>query len=55
MNPCAMDRDAAPALRELLATVLSDQTVVLVTHHQADVEALADAVHHIDAGVSPWE
>ena len=51
----AMDRDAAPALRELLAKILSDQTVVLVTHHQADVEALADKVHHMDQGVSPWE
>lgn len=51
----AMDRDAAPALRELLAKVLRDQTVVLVTHHQADVEALADEVHDIDPGVSPWE
>lgn len=51
----AMDRTAAPALRELLAEVLRDQTVVLVTHHQADVEALADQLHHLDEGVSPWE
>lgn len=51
----AMDREAAPALRELLAEVLHDQTVVLVTHHQADVEALADQVHHIGDAVSPWE
>lgn len=41
----ALDRSAAPAIRSLLAEVLHDQTVVLVTHHQADVEALADDVY----------
>lgn len=44
----ALDVDAAPALRQLLADVLQDHTVVLVTHHHDDVEALADQVHHID-------
>lgn len=51
----ALDRQAAPAIRELLLEVLHDQTVVLVTHHQADVTALADVVHPIGDGVSPWE
>ncbi|HIY85712.1 MAG TPA: ATP-binding cassette domain-containing protein [Candidatus Yaniella excrementavium] len=44
----ALDVEAAPAIRQLLAEVLTDHTVVLVTHHQNDVDALADRVHHID-------
>lgn len=44
----ALDVDAAPALRQLLSNVLQDHTVVLVTHHHDDVEALADHIHHID-------
>lgn len=44
----ALDVEAAPAIRELLANILSDHTVVLVTHHNDDVKALADQVHHID-------
>lgn len=43
----ALDIEAAPALRRLLAEVLQDHTVVLVTHHQNDVDALADQVYHI--------
>lgn len=44
----ALDVEAAPALRQLLSNVLRDHTVVLVTHHHDDVEALADQIHHID-------
>lgn len=44
----ALDVDAAPALRQLLADVLQDHTVVLVTHHHDDVKTLADQVHRID-------
>ena len=51
----ALDRAAAPALRQLLAEVLQDQTVVLVTHHEADVDALADDVHRLSGSISPWE
>lgn len=43
----ALDVHAAPALRELLVEVLKDLTVVLVTHHQADLEVLADDVYRI--------
>ena len=43
----ALDVDAAPAIRTLLAEVTRDLTVVLVTHHHEDVEALADEVVHI--------
>ena len=49
----ALDRQAAPAIRELLADVLRDRTVVLVSHGQVDVDALADIVQPI--GISPSE
>lgn len=45
----ALDVKAAPAIRELLAEALQDLTVVLVTHHQADIDALADDVYRITA------
>ena len=48
----ALDRNAAPTIRRLFADVLHDQTVVLVTHHQTDVDALADDVYSI---VNPTE
>lgn len=61
----ALDVTAAPAIRDLLAQVLHDLTVVLVTHHYDDVDALADRVYRInpaDTAVnpdpslrSPWE
>lgn len=44
----ALDVEAAPALRRLLVEVLQDRTVVLVTHHQEDVTALADHTYTID-------
>lgn len=44
----ALDVEAAPALRLLLADVLQEHTVILVTHHHDDVEALADQIHQID-------
>lgn len=47
----ALDVKAAPALRELLTTVLGDLTVVMVTHQQADIDALADDVYHITLDV----
>ena len=43
----ALDVKAAPAIRELLTEVLRDLTVILVTHHQADIDALADEVYRI--------
>ena len=43
----ALDVEAAPAIRQLLADVLQAHTVVLVTHQHEDVEALADHVHRI--------
>lgn len=43
----ALDVTAAPAIRELLAEMLHDRTTVLVTHHQDDVDALADTVYRI--------
>jgi len=43
----ALDRKAAPAIRDLLAEILEDHTVVLVSHHATDIEALADTVHPI--------
>lgn len=61
----ALDKSAAPAIRRLLSEVLHDQTVVLVTHHQADVDALATDVHQLEnrlevidqppVGISPVE
>lgn len=43
----ALDVNAAPQLRDLLADVLQDLTVLIVTHHQADIDALADAVFRV--------
>lgn len=43
----ALDAHAAPAIRQLLADVLEGVTTVLVTHHQADIDALADDVCRI--------
>lgn len=43
----ALDVDAAPAIRDVLAEVTRDLTVVLVTHHHDDVVALADEVVHM--------
>lgn len=43
----ALDVTAAPEIRQLLTDVLKDLTAVLVTHHQADIDALANDVHHI--------
>lgn len=45
----ALDAAAAPAIRQLLCEVLADRTVVLVTHHQEDVDGLADHIYRIDA------
>ena len=44
----ALDVNAAPAIRCLLAEVLAQHTVVLVTHHSEDIVALADHVYQID-------
>ncbi|WP_313823788.1 ATP-binding cassette domain-containing protein [Citricoccus sp.] len=43
----ALDAQVVPQIRELLAEVLTDLTTVLVTHHAADVAALADAEFQI--------
>lgn len=43
----ALDVEAAPQLRDLMADVLAELTVVIVTHHQADIDALADDVYRI--------
>lgn len=43
----ALDAQAAPAIRDLLSKVLADQTVVLVTHHSADIMALAHTEYRI--------
>lgn len=43
----ALDVNAAPAIRQLLVDVLEGVTTVLVTHHQADIDALADEVYRI--------
>lgn len=43
----ALDAQVVPQIRELLTEVLTDRTTVLVSHHHADVEALADAEHRI--------
>lgn len=48
----ALDVEAAPALRELLAEVLQDRTTVLVTHHSEDVAALADHTYNIDQQIT---
>jgi ABC-type sulfate/molybdate transport systems ATPase subunit len=46
----ALDADVAPAVRELLRTVLADVTTVLVSHDPADLEALADREVRMAAG-----
>ncbi len=43
----ALDVNAAPAIRSLLAEVLAQHTVILVTHHSDDIAALADHVYQI--------
>ncbi|XKH53409.1 ATP-binding cassette domain-containing protein [Citricoccus nitrophenolicus] len=43
----ALDAQVVPQIRELLAEVLTGRTTVLVTHHEADVVALANVVHRI--------
>src|SRR5699024_2436825 len=43
----ALDVNAAPAIRGLLAEVLAQHTVVLVTHHSEDIVALADDVYQL--------
>ncbi len=43
----ALDVKAAPAIRKLLGEVLKGLTTIVVTHHQADVDALADDVYRI--------
>lgn len=45
----ALDAQVVPQIRELLAEVLTGRTTVLVSHHAADVEALAHAVTTIPA------
>lgn len=46
----SLDRTAAPALRELLGRVLAGRMAVVVTHEQADVDALADAEVRLERG-----
>ncbi|QCU79291.1 ATP-binding cassette domain-containing protein [Citricoccus sp. SGAir0253] len=43
----ALDAQSVPRVRALLAEVLAGRTTVLVTHHAADVAALAHAEHRI--------
>ena len=44
----ALDAESAPAIRELLATLLTDRTCVLVSHDPAEVDALAHRVIRLD-------
>lgn len=46
----ALDIAVAPALRQLLRTVLADRTAVVVTHHVLDALLLADRVVVLDGG-----
>ncbi len=46
----ALDIAVAPALRQLLRTVLADRTAVIVTHHVLDALLLADRVVVLEAG-----
>lgn len=46
----ALDIAVAPALRQLLRTVLADRTAVIVTHHVLDALLLADRVIVLDGG-----
>lgn len=45
----ALDAQAVPQIRALLAEVLTGRTTVLVSHQEADVQALADVVITIPA------
>lgn len=47
----ALDIAVAPALRQLLRTVLADRTAVIVTHHVLDALLLADRVVVLDGGL----
>lgn len=46
----ALDIAVAPALRQLLRTVLADRTAVVVTHHVLDALLLADRVVVLEGG-----
>ena len=46
----ALDIAVAPALRQLLRTVLADRTAVIVTHHVLDALLLADRVVVLEDG-----
>lgn len=46
----ALDVAVAPALRQLLRTVLADRTAVVVTHHVLDALLLADRVVVLEEG-----
>ncbi|GAA1729492.1 ABC transporter ATP-binding protein [Aeromicrobium alkaliterrae] len=46
----ALDVDVAPAIRQVLRTVLADRTVVIVTHDVLDALLLADRVVVLDGG-----
>ncbi|MEV4999587.1 sulfate/molybdate ABC transporter ATP-binding protein [Nocardioides sp. LML1-1-1.1] len=46
----ALDIAVAPALRQLLRTVLAERTAVVVTHHVLDALLLADRVVVLDGG-----
>lgn len=46
----ALDVDVAPALRQVLRTVLAERTVVLVTHDALDAVLLADRVVVLEDG-----
>lgn len=46
----ALDAGAIPEMRQLIAGVLADRTVVLVTHDPLDALALADRVVVLDGG-----
>ncbi|HWJ09103.1 MAG TPA: ATP-binding cassette domain-containing protein [Nocardioides sp.] len=46
----ALDIAVAPALRQLLRTVLADRTAVVVTHHVLNAVLLADRVVVLDQG-----
>lgn len=47
----ALDAHVVPQIRALLAEVLTGRTTVLVTHHAADADALADRTHRITTAV----
>lgn len=46
----ALDVDVAPAIRELLRSVLADVTTILVSHDPEDVRVLADRALQVAAG-----